>query len=306
MDWELKILKMATRMKTNPAPFEETFFSAPDGLRLHARIYAPVKASQGDVICLPGLTRNCRDFHDLALHLARAAERPKRVIAIDARGRGLSEYDGDFQNYNVVTEAGDVLAGLAALGIESADFIGASRGGILIHLLAAMEPTVLKRIVLNDIGPVIEGEGLMRIKAALERAPKPKDWDDAVEIQRDLHGHEFPALTLGDWQTHARAIYKEAAPGKIQADFDLKLLKTLTDIDPAVPIPDLWAQFTGLAARPMLSIRGENSKLLSRETVSEMKKRHPGMQEATVTGQGHAPMLWTAGLPEKIAGFLGA
>ena len=206
---------MANVYETAPAPFDDHTFSAPDGLRLHARIYTPAKKSHGDVLCLPGLTRNCRDFHDLALHLAQTADRPKRVIALDARGRGLSEYDTDWQNYNVVTEAGDVLAMLAALGIESADFIGTSRGGILIHLLAAMEPTVLKRIVLNDIGPVIEGEGLMRIKAALERAPKPKDWDDAVKIQRDLHGREFPALTLRDWDVHARAIYREIKPGKI-------------------------------------------------------------------------------------------
>jgi pimeloyl-ACP methyl ester carboxylesterase len=288
----------------NPAPFDDHFFSAPDGLRLHARIYAPAKTSRGDVICLPGLTRNGRDFHDLALHLAQAGDRPKRVIALDARGRGLSEYDKDYQNYNVVTEAGDVLAMLAALGIENADFIGTSRGGILIHLLAAMEPTVLKRIVLNDIGPVIEGAGLMRIKTALERAPKPKDWEDAVKAQRDLYGHEFPALTLRDWEVHARAIYREIKPGKVQADFDPKLLKTLESFDPSVPIPDLWTQFGGLAAKPLMVIRGANSKLLTAETVAKMQILHPKMAQVTVEGQGHAPMLWTGGLPEAITAFL--
>jgi pimeloyl-ACP methyl ester carboxylesterase len=288
----------------NPSLFDDHIFSAPDGLRLNTRIYTPTKKSHGDVICLPGLTRNCRDFHDLALHLSQQEAKPKRVIAIDARGRGLSEYDADWQNYNVVTEAGDVLAGLAAMGIESADFIGTSRGGILIHLLAAMEPTVLKRIVLNDIGPVIDGEGLMRIKTALTRAPRPKDWDDAVRIQRDLHGREFPALTLRDWEIHALAIYREFKPGKIASDYDLKLLKTLENFDPAVPVPDLWTQFQGLAARPLMLIRGENSKLLARETAAKMKLLHPGMEMVTAAGQGHAPMLWSAGLPEKIAAFL--
>ena len=291
-------------MKPAPAPFDDQTFSAPDGLRLHARIHTPSKKSHGDVICLPGLTRNCRDFHDLALYLSQTADRPKRVIALDARGRGLSEYDTDYQNYNVVTEAGDVLAMLAALGIESADFIGTSRGGILIHLLAAMEPTVLKRIVLNDIGPVLEGEGLMRIKMTLERAPKPKDWDDAVRVQRDLYGHEFPALTLQDWSMHARAIYREIKPGKITADFDPKLLKTLESFDPSAPIADLWTQFGGLAAQPLMVIRGENSKLLSAGTVAKMKLLHPKMAHLAVPGQGHAPMLWTAELPEKIAEFL--
>jgi pimeloyl-ACP methyl ester carboxylesterase len=291
-------------MKRKPAPFDDHTFSAPDGLRLHARIYAPAKKSHGDILCLAGLTRNCRDFHDLALHLSQKADRPKRVIAIDARGRGLSEYDADWQNYNVVTEASDVLAGLAAMGIESADFIGTSRGGILIHLIAAMEPTVLKRIVLNDIGPAIEGEGLMRIKTALTRAPKPKDWDDAVKVQRDLHGHEFPAMTLRDWDTHARAIYREAKPGNIDSDYDPNLLKTLEDFDPAVPVPDLWTQFQGLAARRLMLIRGENSKLLSPETAAKMQVLHPGMEIVTASGQGHAPMLWSAGLPHKIAAFL--
>jgi pimeloyl-ACP methyl ester carboxylesterase len=287
-----------------PAPFDDHTFSAPDGLRLNARIYAPVKKSNGDVICLPGLTRNCRDFHDLALHLSQRAAKPKRIIAIDARGRGLSEYDSDWQNYNVLTEAGDVLAGLAAMGIESADFIGTSRGGILIHLIAAMEPTVLKRIVLNDIGPVIDGEGLMRIKTALTRAPKPKDWDDAIRIQRDMHGREFPALTLRDWEIHARAIYREFKPGKITSDYDPKLLKPLEDFDPAIPVPDLWTQFPGLAAKPLMLIRGENSKLLSIETAAKMQLLHPGMEMETVTGQGHAPMLWSAGLPKRIEAFL--
>ena len=287
-----------------PAPFDDHTFSAPDGLRMHTRIYTPAKKSHGDVICLPGLTRNCRDFHDLAMHLAQTADRPKRVIALDARGRGLSEYDKDYQNYNVVTEAGDVLAMLAALGIENADFIGTSRGGILIHLIAAMEPTVMKRIVLNDIGPEIEGEGLMRIKTALTRAPKPKDWDDAVRIQRDLHGGEFPALTLRDWKIHARAIYREIKPGKIASDHDPKLLKTLENFDPAVPVPDLWTQFPGLAAKPLLVTRGENSKLLSEATAAKMQLLHPDLEMVTVAGQGHAPMLWSAGLPDKIAVFL--
>jgi pimeloyl-ACP methyl ester carboxylesterase len=291
-------------MKLAPSPFEDHTFSAPDGLRLNARIFAPVKKSHGDVVCLPGLTRNSRDFHDLALHLAHKMDRPKRVIALDARGRGLSEYDKDWQNYNVITEAGDVLAMLAALAVESADFIGTSRGGILIHLLAAMEPTVLKRIVLNDIGPVIEGEGLMRIKAALERAPKPQDWEDAVKVQRDLYGAEFPVLTLRDWKIHARSIYRESKPGKIAANFDPKLLKALASFDPSAPVPDLWTQFGGLTAKQLMVIRGENSKLLSAETVTKMKLLHPKMAQVTIAGQGHAPMLWTAQLPEKIAAFL--
>jgi pimeloyl-ACP methyl ester carboxylesterase len=289
----------------NPAPFDDHTFSAPDGLRLHARIYTPAKESHGDVICLPGLTRNGRDFHDLALYLSQNADRPKRVIAIDMRGRGGSGYDADFSHYNIVTEAEDVLAGMAALDIHHADFIGTSRGGLIIHILAAMRPAVLKSIVLNDIGPVVEPVGLMQIKAYLTRAPKPKDWADAVNIQKTLHGHEFPSLKHRDWEIHARAIYREKDDKRITADFDPKLVKTLKDLDPAEPLPALWAQFAGLRNNRLMVIRGENSKLLSEATLREMKAAHPKMASVEVPGQGHAPMLWTAGLPDMIGEFFG-
>jgi pimeloyl-ACP methyl ester carboxylesterase len=284
--------------------FHERTFLAPDGLRLYVRVYEPASPA-GNVVCLSGLTRNSRDFHGLALHLSQRAERPFRVVAMDYRGRGMSAYDPDFTRYNVMTEAEDVLAGCAALGVDHAHFIGTSRGGIIIHLLGAMRPAMIKSIVLNDIGPVIEGIGLMQIKGYLDRAPRPTDWGDAARVQRAVHGKEFPALGEDDWQVHARAIYREDAKGKVVADFDPELVKTLTEIDPHTPLPALWAQFSGLSKMPILSIRGENSRLLSKETVDQMAKMHPGMHKITVIGQGHAPMLWTDGLPEKISTFLG-
>ena len=281
--------------------FDEHYYSAPDGLRLFARVYGAANATQGTVACLPGLTRNCRDFHNLALHLSGAG---KQVVCFDYRGRGQSDYDLDSSRYNVVTEAGDVIAGLDSLLVESADFIGTSRGGIIIHFLAAMRPDLIKFIVFNDIGPVIEVAGLMRIKTGLARSPQPRDWQDAINIQRNLHGREFPALTLNDWAIHARAIYRDDEQGGIAADFDLNLVKTLQAIDPSVPLPTLWPQFDGLAKHRLLVIRGENSKLFAHETMKEMSTRHKDMQTVTAAGQGHAPMLWTAGLPERIAAFL--
>ncbi len=286
-------------------PFEEKYFLAEDSLRLHARVYSASAPSRGTVVCLPGLTRNCRDFHALAIHLSSQAGGSFRVVCFDYRGRGLSAYDPDYSHYNVITEAGDVLAGLAALGIDRAHFIGTSRGGIIIHLLGAMRPSAMKSIVLNDIGSVVEGVGLMQIKGYLERAPKPGGWADAAKVQQAIHGREFPALSDDDWGIHARAIYREDMKGKVVADFDPALIKTLSAIDPSNPLPPLWQQFAGLARMPLLSIRGENSRLLSAATVEEMARQHPDMQRITVTGQGHAPMLWSAGLPEKIADFLG-
>ncbi|RUU51912.1 alpha/beta fold hydrolase, partial [Mesorhizobium sp. M2C.T.Ca.TU.002.02.1.1] len=178
--------------------FSDIFYIAPDGLKLHARVYGEAHAGL-PVICLPGLTRNARDFHELALHLSGKAERPRKVVAFDYRGRGQSDQDPDIGHYNVGVEAGDVLAGLSALGIEQAAFIGTSRGGLIIHVLGALKPAALKAIVLNDIGPVIEAEGLAHIRAYLDRAPKPKTFAEAVDAQRRVHGADFPALSDADW-----------------------------------------------------------------------------------------------------------
>lgn len=283
--------------------FSDFFYPAADGLKLHARIYGETNAGGWPVACLPGLTRNARDFHELALHLSRKAEIPRKVIAFDYRGRGQSDHDPDIGHYNVGVEAGDVLAGLAALGIEQAAFVGTSRGGLIIHVLGALKPAVLKAIVLNDIGPVIEAEGLAHIRSYLDRAPKPRTFPEAVAAQRRVHGADFPALSDVDWARMVRAICRETDAGWVP-DFDPALVDTLAGIDFSKPLPDLWPQFDALAAVPLLAIRGANSRLLSVATLEEMRKRHPGMESITVEGQGHAPFLETGGLPGKIAGFL--
>ena len=283
--------------------FSDFFYTAPDGLRLHARVYGEANSGHWPVVCLPGLTRNARDFHELALHLSRQEKNPRKVIAFDYRGRGQSAYDPDVGHYNVGVEAGDILAGLAGLGIEQAAFIGTSRGGLIIHVLGAMRPAVLKAIVLNDIGPVIEVEGLAHISSYLERTPKPKTSAAAIDAQRRAHGDDFAALTEADWERMVSAIYRETEAGLVP-DFDPNLVDTLAGLDFTKPLPDLWPQFEALAAVPLLAIRGGNSKLLSAATLEEMRKRHPGMEAITVDGQGHAPFLETGGLPDAIAAFL--
>lgn len=282
--------------------FESFFYTAQDGLRLHARVYGrPGEALP--VICLPGLTRNARDFHELALFLSREAEPVRRVVAFDYRGRGLSQYDRTWSNYDPMVEAGDVIAGLTALGIERGGFIGTSRGGLIVHVLAAMRPTLLAAVVLNDIGPRIEGAGLAQIRSYLERAPKPKDVREAIAIQRAANGQAFTALSEADWERQVRANMKENVSPPVP-DFDPALVKTVTGMDFNRPLPELWPQFRGLTAVPMLAIRGANSKLMSAETLAEMQSRHAALEAVTVEGQGHAPLLETGGLPQRIAAFL--
>ncbi|MER9265659.1 MULTISPECIES: alpha/beta hydrolase [unclassified Mesorhizobium] len=280
--------------------FSDFFYAAPDGLSLHARIYDEANSGHWPVVCLPGLTRNCRDFHELALYLSVQGKR--KVVAFDYRGRGQSAYDADIGHYNIGIEAGDILAGLAALSIEEAAFIGTSRGGLIIHVLGAMRPAVLKAIVLNDIGPVIESQGLAHIRSYLDPMPRPKTYAEVVRDLRSIHGPDFPALTDADWERMASAFYREAKEGFLP-DFDPKLVDTLAGLDLTQPLPDLWPQFDALAAVPMLVIRGANSKLLSAETLEQMRTGHADIETITVDGQGHAPFLESGILTGRIAGF---
>lgn len=283
--------------------FSDFFYIAQDGLELHARIYGEAGGGRWPVVCLPGLTRNARDFHELALRLSGDPEKPRQIICFDYRGRGRSAYDPDWRNYNIGVEAQDIVEGLAQLGVAEAAFIGASRGGLIMHVLAVMRPDLIKAAVLNDIGPVIEIAGLAHIRSYLENARQPADFAEAVTSQKVVHGEAFPALTDDDWQRFVRAIYRDEK-GVPVADFDPALLNTVRVMDLDAPMPDLWPQFEALAAVPVLAIRGANSRLLSVRTLEEMGRRHPRLEAITVDGQGHAPLLETGGLPDAIADLL--
>lgn len=285
--------------------FIERRFCAPDGLTLSARVYGAQIEGPLPAVCLPGLTRNARDFHELALFLSRDAARPRKVVAFDYRGRGRSDHDPDWRNYDARVEADDVSAGLTALDVARAAFIGTSRGGLIVFLLAAARPAAIAAAVLNDIGPVVEGAGLAGIRAYLERAPKPASFEEAARILKAANGAAFAALAERDWQRMARTIYRDDA-GRPVPDFDPNLLRTLKGIDLNRPLPVFWPQFLGLARIPVLAIRGENSMLLSSDTLAAMARAHPRIETITVDGQGHAPLLETGDLPRRIARFLDA
>jgi pimeloyl-ACP methyl ester carboxylesterase len=282
---------------------ESVFFTAPDGLRLHAVDYGRGIADALPLICLPGLSRNARDFSRFAEHFVTNASPKRRVVCFDYRGRGLSEWDRDWKNYNVLTEAGDVLAGMAALGLQHAAFVGTSRGGLISMALAAMRPGVMRAVVLNDVGPVIEGDGLTQIRAYLSRAPRPKSWDEAIALQKATMGKNFPALTDEDWTLETRAKYREIK-NKIVPDHDPALVRTLTSIDLRDRLPTMWPQFLGLSALPVFVLRGERSNLLRHETLQKMAEVHSNLRHFTVAGQGHAPLIHTSGIPELVEDFL--
>ncbi len=283
--------------------FSDFFYAAQDGLRLHARVYGEGGGGRLPVVCLPGLTRNARDFHELALSLSRDEDAPRRVVAFDYRGRGLSGHDADWKKYDAKVETQDTIDGLAALGIGEAAFIGTSRGGVLIHLLAAMRPDLVKAAVLNDIGPVVETAGLVQIRSYLADAPKPKTFPEAAGIARAVQGAAFSALADADWERLVRAIHRDE-DGVPVPDYDPALVNTLAGLDPEKPLPELWSLFAALCKVPVLAIRGANSTLFSAATLGEMAARHPDFSAVTVAGQGHAPLLETGDLPNVIKAFL--
>lgn len=273
--------------------FVEVTYISEDGLDLHARDYDPGRIATGTnlpIVCLPGLTRNCRDFHQFATLLSGDKNAPRRVIAIDYRGRGLSDWDSNSANYNLGTETRDVIAACDHLEVGRAIFVGTSRGGLILHLLAEMAPGLAAAVVLNDIGPEITVKGLTRIRDYLGSGDMPQNWREAVIALKLRHLAEFPALRETDWREMADAIYREAN-GKIVADFDPAIAVQTKAIDFDRPLPDLWRQYSNFADMPLMLIRGENSDLLSEATVKRMAAEHPGLITEIARGQGHAPLL---------------
>jgi len=266
---------------------ESIFFTSKDGLRLHARCYGARASNATPVVCLPGLTRTADDFDALAERLSGAG---RRVIALDYRGRGLSAYDPNPANYTVQVELGDVLTVLDALDVRSAIFIGTSRGGILAMLLASVRPQAVAAAILNDIGPVIELSGLLRIKSYVGKLPAPANDAEAAKVLRDVFAASFPNLSDEDWRGFAHRAFKQE-DGRLVPTYDVRIAETLKEISPETIVPDLWPQFDGLAHVPVMVIRGALSDLLSTETVEAMSARHPNMRVVEVAGQGHAPML---------------
>jgi pimeloyl-ACP methyl ester carboxylesterase len=288
-------------MPSSPAGGVSTFVSAPDGLRLHARCYGPRSAERA-VVCLPGLARTAADFETLAAALTGPGE-ARRVIALDYRGRGLSDYDRDPANYNFHVEMADVLAVLTALDALPAVFVGTSRGGILTMLMAAVRPTATIGAVLNDIGPVLEPKGLMRIKGYVGKLPEPRSFEDGAEVLRRLFDAQFPTLTQADWLKAAHRTFKESN-GRFVTTYDPALAKTMEGVDFEKPMPPLWKEFEALRHVPVLTIRGANSDLLSAETVQAMAGRHPDFETLEIADQGHAPLLAEPETTARIVGFV--
>ncbi len=238
------------------------------------------------VLCLAGLTRNCRDFDFLAPHMSQT-----RFIRMDYRGRGKSDYAPDFTTYSIMHEAQDAIALMDHLGLDQVTLMGTSRGGLIAMVLAFAHKNRLNGAILNDIGPVVAPGGLERIMDYVGKEPNFPTYAAAAEGLKAVYANAFPDVTLNRWLVQAEFMWREQGKDTLALRYDAKLRDGLVGQAGAGEAPDHWQLFGALEGLPLASIRGANSDLLSAETQEEMARRHPGMICATVPDRGHVPFL---------------
>jgi pimeloyl-ACP methyl ester carboxylesterase len=282
--------------------FVSVFVTAPDGLTLHVRRYGSRVASALPVVCLPGLARTAADFHPLADALAADPAKPRLVLALEYRGHGQSEYDRNPDNYTLPVALADLSAVLIALEIAPAIFVGTSYGGLLAMMLAALRPTAIAGVILNDIGPVVEPHGLVRLKGYIGKLPVPRNFEEGGEILRWFFEAQFPKLTPQDWIAFAQRTWREHG-GRLLPAHDPKLAQIMQGADMQHP-PKLWTHFDALARVPLMVIRGAKSDMLASSTLDAMLSRRRELQVALVPDQGHPPLLTEPKLIRRIAAFV--
>jgi pimeloyl-ACP methyl ester carboxylesterase len=283
--------------------FADRWWTSPDGLRLHARDYpgGPGEARL-PVVCIHGLTRNARDFEDVAPYIAATG---RRVLALDVRGRGLSAYDPNPMNYHPATYAADVIALFDQAGLSRAVFVGTSMGGLITMTLSALKPSAVAAAVLNDIGPEISPVGLGRIASYVGKSAPVKTWEDAAAVCKQNNAVAFPDLTDVEWLAFAHRAYREGPDGVPVADYDVNIAVPLRAAPNPAIAPAMWPLFKKLARKRMLlTVRGGLSDLLDPKTVKGMLRaaRHMGYVE--VSGVGHAPALTEPAARNAILDFL--
>jgi pimeloyl-ACP methyl ester carboxylesterase len=224
------------------------------------------------------------------------------VLALDYRGHGQSQYDRNPDNYTIRVTLADLSTVLAAFQINSVIFIGTSFGGVLAMMMAVMPPVAIAGVVLNDIGPVMEPRGLMRIKSYVGKLPIARNFDEGAEILRWLFEAQFTKLAPQDWVAFAQRTWREGR-GTLVPSHDPKLARALRGLS-LERLPTLWDQFNALARIPMTVIRGANSDMLARPTLNEMLVRRDQLELVVVPDQGHAPLLAEPNVIRRIAAFV--
>lgn len=277
--------------------YREFRYASADGLELFCRDYR-ARDGHGTVVCLPGLTRNSRDFEKLARHLASRY----RVLTPDLRGRGFSARDANWTNYQPPIYYQDVLKLITEQSPTTVALIGTSLGGILAMALAATVPARISGIVLNDIGPQIDAGGVARIGQYVGLRAEPETWLEAVAQVKANYGSALPSLDEAAWLEYARCCYREDDADRVVADYDPKIGDALRAAQGAAS--DLWPVWAALAAKPVLVVRGAQSDILSAATVERMAREKPDLERFEVANRGHAPLLDEPGVLPAIDAFL--
>ncbi|MEM9501808.1 MAG: alpha/beta hydrolase [Pseudomonadota bacterium] len=267
--------------------YQDRSWTSGDGLTLYYRDYpGPEGYSGPPVLCMHGLTRNSRDFADLADHLAKN----RRVIVPEMRGRGMSEYAPDSDTYNPLVYVADVEKLLVEERIERFISIGTSMGGLMTVLLAQAKLGRIVACVMNDIGPEVEASGVERISGYVGQGRSYPTWLHAARSLCEVHGAAFPDYDLDQWLEMAKRTLVVSQNGRISYDYDMAIAEPFSKPGNAAP-PNLWLAFEALRDVPMVLVRGELSDLLTPETVRQMGVRNPAMRTVTVPRVGHAPTL---------------
>jgi pimeloyl-ACP methyl ester carboxylesterase len=273
------------------------FYDSPDGLRLYYRDYPAEQPGWLPVLCLHGLTRNSRDFADLAGHLSRRHE----VLAADLRGRGRSAWDPDPTHYQLTTYVEDAWALLDSRGIQRVLIVGTSLGALMGMVMAA-RPDRIAGVVLNDAGPELDLVGLLRIGGYAGKLPPVKSWAEAAAQARLIHLAALPELTEAQWLDYARRNYRENAAGVPVPDLDPQIAAAFKT-PPTGPL-QMWPLYAAIKAVPMLVLRGALSDLLSAATVERMVREKPDLEYVTVANRGHTPILNEPECLQAIDAFL--
>ncbi len=266
--------------------YDNYWFESRDGLKLFARNYQH-EAPRATILCIPGLTRNSADFSELCEHLAINY----RVIAVELRGRGKSEYDTNPLNYHPELYVDDVVALLDSLELTSVILIGTSLGGLISMILTALQPERVAAVIMNDIGPETSQVGVDRIKNYVCNPVRVNSWAQAIDMTQEVFGAEYPDFVDEDWAAFTKNIYRENSKGGPVLNYDPAIGLLMTQQQDNAVAPNLWSAFAAMQTTPLLVIRGRLSDILTTECVEKMQLKKPDMHFIELEDRGHAPLL---------------
>jgi pimeloyl-ACP methyl ester carboxylesterase len=267
------------------ADWADGWWTAGDGLRLHYRDYAG-GGDRPPIVCIPGLTRNARDFEGVAERL----KGDWRLICVELRGRGQSEYAKDAMTYLPPVYWQDVETLIAALELKRFLLFGTSLGGLITMLLAMADNTRIAAALLNDIGPDLEPQGLDHIRSYVGRSQSWPTWLHAARAICEMQQDRYPDWDIAQWLVYAKRLCRLTQSGRIVFDYDMRIAEPFKAPGGDSGF-DLWSAFAGLKGVPSLVVHGEISDLLNRATVDRMLAENPAMEAVTVPRVGHAPTL---------------